>query len=256
MVTQFNELTDSQWEIISPLFNIQRKRKNSLRNVINAIFFILRTGSQWRNLPQLGYPKWQSVYYYFYKWTHDNTIESLNFLLNSHIRKQTDREVTPSLGCIDSQSVKIAPMIFEDKGIDGNKKINGRKRQVMVDTCGLVWASNVHAANLSDTDMGCSLLEKINGKLLRLQKLLVDAGYRGTFQEQAKQQFEITVEISSRPPSEKGFVPIAKRWVSERTFGWFNFFRRLSKDYEHSTRCAESMLLLANCAIIINRITL
>ena len=255
MVTQFNELTDSQWEIISPMFNIQRKRKNSLRKVINAIFFVLRTGCQWRNLPQSGYPKWQSVYYYFYKWTNDYTIESLNFLLNSFIREHAGREATPSLGCIDSQSIKIAPMIFEDKGIDGNKKVNGRKRQVMVDTNGLVWASRVHAANLSDTEMGCELFEKIKDKLFRLQKLLVDAGYKGTFVEQAKKQLQVSVEISSRPPTEKGFVPIAKRWVSERTFGWFNFFRRLSKDYEHSTKCAESMLLLANCAIVINRIT-
>jgi transposase len=147
-ITQFNELTDSQWEIISPMFKIQRKRKNALRNVINAIFFILRTGCQWRNLPQSIYPKWQSVYYYFYRWTNDSTIEQLNFLLNSHIRQQSGRKTTPSLGCIDSQSIKIAPMIFEDKGIDGNKKINGRKRQVMVDTGGLIWACNVHGERI------------------------------------------------------------------------------------------------------------
>jgi hypothetical protein len=158
-----------------------------LRNVINAIFFILRTGCQWRNLPQSAYPKWQSVYYYFYRWTNDSTIEQLNSLLNSHIRQQSGRESTPGLGCVDSQSIKIAPMIFEDKGIDGNKKINGRKRQVMVDTGGLIWASNVHAANLTDTEMGCCLFKKIKDKLLKLQKLLVDAGYRGTFEEQAKE---------------------------------------------------------------------
>jgi putative transposase len=103
-------------------------------------------------------------------------------------------------------------------GINGNKKINGRKRQVMADTGGLIWASNVDAANLSDTEMGCSLFEKIKDKLFRLQKLLVDAGYRVIFEEQAKEQLEVIVEISSRPPTEKGFVPIAKRWVSERTF--------------------------------------
>ena len=211
-------------------------------------------GCQWRNLPKKSYPKWQSVYYYFYRWTLDGTIELINFLLNSHIRKQSGREATPSLGCVDSQSVKLAPMIFEDKGIDGNKKINARKRQVLVDTFGFVWASSVHAANLSDTIMGCDLFEKIKGKLLRLEKILVDAGYKGTFVEQAKNSLEVTVEVTSRPPTEKGFVPVAKRWVSERTFGWFNFFRRLSKDYEHSTKCAESMILLANCAIVINRI--
>ena len=254
MVTQFNELTDSQWKVISPLLNIQRKRKNSIRNVLNGIFFILRTGCQWRNLPIKNYPKWQSVYYYFYRWTHDGTIELINFSLNSYIRESCGREPTPSLGCVDSQSIKIAPMIFEDKGIDGNKKINGRKRQVLVDTFGFVWGSSVHAANLSDTVMGCQLFENIKGKLLRLEKILVDAGYKGRFIEKAKKDLDIIVEVTSKPPTEKGFVPVAKRWVSERTFGWFNFFRRLSKDYEHSTKCAESMLLLANCAVVLNRI--
>ena len=254
MVTQFDELTDSQWKITSQLLNMQRKRKNSLRDIINGMFFVLRTGCQWRNLPRNSYPKWQSVYYYYYRWTHDGTIESINLLLNMHIREQSGREATPSLGCVDSQSIKVAPMIFEDKGIDGNKKINGRKRQVMVDTFGFVWACSVHAANLSDTVMGCTLFDKISDKLLRLEKILVDGGYKGTFVEKAKNEHNITVEITSKPPSKKGFIPVAKRWVSERTFGWFNFFRRLSKDYEHSSRCAESMLLLANCAIILNRI--
>ena len=138
MVTQFNELTDSQWKVISPLLNNQRKRKNSLRNILNGILFILRTGCQWRNLPSNNYPKWQSVYYYFYRWTHDGTIELINFSLNSHIRYACGRETTLSLGCVDSQSIKIAPMISEENGIDGNKKINGRKRQVLVDTFGFV----------------------------------------------------------------------------------------------------------------------
>ena len=98
------------------------------------------------------------------------------------------------------------------------------------------------------------LFEKIKDKFLRLEKILVDAGYNGTFVEQAKKYLKIVVEITSKPPSEKEFIPVAKRWVSERTFGWFNLFRRLSKDYEHSPKCAKSMLLLANCAVVLNRI--
>ena len=92
MVTRFKELTDSQWEIISPLFNNQRKRKNSLRDVVNGIFYIVRTGCQWRNLPSKIYPQWQSVYYYFYRWTHNGIFDLLNFFLNGHIRKQSNRE--------------------------------------------------------------------------------------------------------------------------------------------------------------------
>lgn len=253
MVTQFSELTDSQWEVISPMLNMQRKRKNSLRTVWNGIFYVLRTGCQWRNLPSEKYHPWQSIYYYFCRWTKQGLIEEINMALNSHIRLQAEKEATPSLCCADSQSIKIAPMIYEDKGVDGNKKINGRKRQLLVDTQGLIWAVFVHAANLSDSVMGCHLLSKAKGNLNRLEKILVDAGYRGLFTDLASDYLHVKAEISSKPPTEKGFVPVAKRWVNERTFGWFNFFRRLSKDYEHSTKCAESMVLLANCAIVLNR---
>jgi putative transposase len=124
--------------------------------------------------------------YYFYRWTNDSTFDLDNFGLNSHMRKISNKEPTPSLTCVDSQSIKLAPMIFEDKGIDGNKKVNGRKRQVMVDTNGFIWAGFVHAANLSDTQMECELFKKIKDKISRLEKILVDAGYRGTFVDKPK----------------------------------------------------------------------
>lgn len=200
------------------------------------------------------YPKWTAVYRYFYIWSRNGTFEKMNACLNEMERISQQREATPSLVCADSQSIKIAPMIFEDKGLDGNKKINGRKRQVVVDTLGLVWAVVVHAANLPDTVMGCKLLEQLNKRFIRLKRILVDAGYKGTFMDQVVAELGVEAEISSRPPTEKGFVPIAKRWVNERTFGWFNFFRRLSKDYEHTTKSAEAMILLANCSIVLQRI--
>jgi transposase len=253
MVTQFEDLSDSQWQVIQDFLPVKRKRKLDLRLVVNAILWLVRTGSQWRNLDS-RFPKWTAVYWYFYKWTRDGTLEKMNACLNEIERKNQGREPTPSLTCTDSQSVKLAPMIFEDRGKDGGKLVNGRKRQVMVDTLGLVWGSFVHAANLSDTVMGCELFEKVKERLVRLKKILVDSGYKGTFVETALAELGVTVEISSRPPTEKGFVPIAKRWVSERTFGWFNFFRRLCKDYEHTTKSAEGMILLANCSVILNRI--
>jgi len=253
MVTQFEELTDSQWQVIEEFLPVKRKRTHNLRVIINALLWMLRTGSQWRNLDS-KYPAWTAVYYYFYKWSRDGTIEKMNMGLNEIGRKQHEKGPTPSLTCTDSQSVKSAPMIFEDKGPDPFKKVNGRKRQVMVDTLGLVWAVFVHAANLSDTKMGCQLFGQVKDRLTRLKKILVDAGYRGTFIEKALEELGVEAEVTSRPPTEKGFVPVAKRWVSERTFGWFNFFRRLSKDYEHTTKSAEAMILLANCSVVLNRI--
>ena len=127
MVAQFRELSDSQWQVIQEFLPVRRKRRLDLRQVVNAIFWIVRTGTQWRNLDR-SYPKWTAVYRYFYIWSNDGTWETINVALNIIERQRQEREPTPSLTCVDSQSVKLAPMIFEDKGLDGNKKVNGRRR--------------------------------------------------------------------------------------------------------------------------------
>ena len=152
MVTQFNELTDSQWEVIKEFLPIQRKRKLDLRTVVNGILWITRTGCQWRNLDESRFYKWQAIYYYFRKWTLDGTFEIINRVTNYVARKKMRKAHSdPSLACIDSQSIKLAPRIIEERGIDGGKRINGRKRQILVDSQGLVWAVYVHAANIHDS---------------------------------------------------------------------------------------------------------
>jgi transposase len=120
-------------------------------------------------------------------------------------------------------------MINQDRGIDGNKKVNGRKRQTLVDTLGLVWGVMVHAANGSDSVFGAVLVIELKGILKRVQKILVDQGYQGEFIAVSEEQLGVKAEISSKPPSAKGFVPVKWRWVSERTFGWFNFFGACQK---------------------------
>lgn len=124
MQTCYEVITDSQWEIIKEIVSDQRKRKYNLRDILDALFYVLRTGSQWRNIPD-NYPPWETVYYYFQKWKKDGTIESLNSDLNKFERKRQGKKDTPSILCIDSQSVKVASFISEDKGIDGNKLVNG-----------------------------------------------------------------------------------------------------------------------------------
>ncbi|RRB09832.1 IS5 family transposase, partial [Larkinella knui] len=146
MITQFNELTDTQWQVIENYLPTQRKRRLCLRQVTNAIFYILRTGCQWRNLP-VCYPHWQAVYYYFTKWKREGCLNRLNQALNRRDRITQGREPTPSLICVDSQSVKLAPLLSEQRGIDAAKKVNGRKRQIIVDTGGRLWNVYVHAAN-------------------------------------------------------------------------------------------------------------
>jgi len=255
MVTHYEEVTDFQWEVIKFFFNTRRKRKNSLRTIVNAILYMVRNGGQWRNLRWTIFPNWELVYYYFRCWTNDGTIEKMNTMLNCLARQMAGKESTPSMCCVDSQSVKLAPMIGEERGLDANKKINGRKRQIITDTTGLIWAVFVHAANDHDTIMGCELLERIKTKFNRLKKVLIDAGYKGTFADCAKEKFGIETEINSRPPTEKGFVPVKWRWTIERTFAWTNFYHRLVKDFERTTKSAESMILLANCTVALNRIT-
>ena len=252
MREKFEKLTDSQWEVMAEFLPVQRKRKNDLRQVVDSIRWLNETGSQWRNLPDC-FPCWDAVYYYFRKWKLDGTLYILTIGLNMLERSAWEKEDSPSLVCVDSQSIKVAPFIKNDKGIDGHKKVNGRKRQVLVDTLGLVWAVFVHAANGSDSIYGCPLIEQIEGLCERLEKILVDKGYEGKFMPFASQKLGVEVEISSRPPTERGFVPIKWRWVSERTFGWFNFFRRLSKDYEKTVESSEAWILWANCQMIISK---
>ena len=143
---------------------MQRKRKHSLREIVDAIFWILRLGSQWRNLPD-NFAKWQLVYYYFSKWQQDGTLARLNWQLNRKERQRQKKEDTPSLLNIDTQSVKVAAFVRKDTGVDGNKKINGRKRHVITDTLGLIWGVVVHAANLADGTMAQRVVDSLLGYL-------------------------------------------------------------------------------------------
>ena len=127
-------------------------------------------------------------------------------------------------------------MISKERGPDSKKRVNGRKSQVLTDTSGLVWSVFIHAANEHDSIMGCQLLDGIKNKLARLEKILIDAGYKGTFAQKAWRECGIKTEVSSRPETKKGFVPVKWRWVIERTFSWANFFRRITKDYERTKK--------------------
>lgn len=181
MQTQYERLTDSQWENIKEYLPIQRKRKYDLRQVVDSIFWILRIGSQWRNLPAC-FPPWNSVYYYFRRWKSDGTLQRLNEGLNQKERLRQGKEPTPSMISIDSQSIKVAPFIHQDKGIDGNKRINGRKRHIITDTLGLVWGVVVHAANFHDGAMANQVVEPLIGYLYRLKKILADAAYENPWE--------------------------------------------------------------------------
>ncbi len=252
---QYQRLTDSQWEVIKEFLPVQRKRKHSLGEVVDAILWCLRVGNQWRNLPGC-FAKWELVYYYFRKWQADGTLEKLNWQLNIRERKRRKKEDSPSLLCIDSQSIKVAPFVRQQTGIDGNKKVNGRKRHLVTDTLGLVWGVVVHAANQADGATAERVVAPLRGYLHRLEKILADAAYEKVLVDWVTENLRgVELEITSKPPDSEGFVPVKWRWVSERAFGLFNFFRRLDKDHEKTTHSAEAWVLWHNCQLILNKTT-
>ena len=247
------ELTDSQWEVIEKLLDDQRKRWHPLRAIVNAILSINRTGAQWRDLDS-KYPPWQSVYYHFRQFKLRGIWEELldRLVVKERVRQQ--REETPSVLAIDSQSVKIMPFVGEQTGIDGNKCINGPKRSLAVDRLGLPWSLAVTSANTSDNQAGKLVLDRLNAKVPRLKVIAADQGYKVSFIEYAQQK-GWRVEIAQKPESAQGFVPQKDRWPVERSFGWLNFRRRLFRDVEKTVESSEAMLQIAFISFLLNRIT-
>ncbi len=247
----FTELSDSQWQILEKILDSPRKRKHSLRIIFNAILWINRTGAQWRMLDS-KYPPWSTVYYYFKKWVKEGLWEQALDFLTEDRRKTLNREPSPSLLAIDSQSVRLVPFVSEDTGIDGGKLINGRKRTILVDKLGYPYAIIVTAANVSDNAAGILAMEQLRGKVPRLEKIAADAGYKKTFVEYAKNSFNYEVEIAQKPESAQGFIPEKNRWQVERSFSWINARRRLFRDVEKSTESAVAMIQIAFISFLIN----
>jgi putative transposase len=254
-----SDLSDEQWAIIAGLditkpWGPGRRMRLELRAVINAILYLLRTGCQWRYLPK-EYPNYNSVYYHYHKWCWNGTWESVNTALRERARQEAGRQTQPSLAIIDSQSVRTTE-VGGEHGFDGAKKVNGRKRHILVDTMGNLLKVLAHAANIGEREGAEQLLRQVPDWLWqRLEKILADGGYAGAhFQDWVKQTFNVELEIAPRPINTKGFVLVPMRWVVERTFAWFGRYRRLSKDYEHFTDSSEGMVYWASIHRLLNRL--
>jgi putative transposase len=243
-----SDLTDLQWDNIEHLFQPRRRgpggrpRKYDLRDVVNALFYMARSGCAWRMLPH-DFPPWGLVSYYFYTWRDAGLLEQIHALLCVDLRRLDDREPTPSAAIIDSQSVKTTE-VGGAHGYDAGKKVNGRKRHLLVDTLGLIWAVLVLPASVQDRDGAKPLLEKAHGQLPRLQVVWADGAYAG-IADWVQRKCQCLLTTILRPVNLHRFVVLPKRWIVERTFAWLGRYRRLSKDYEANPRSSETWIHIA-----------
>ena len=279
-----SDVSDAEWAILAPLFpppaHPGRPRTHALRTIVNALLSLVRSGCAWRLLPH-EYPPWKTVYHYFRQWRLDGTWQRIHTCLREAERQRVGRTPRPTAGILDSQSVKTTS-VGGPRGYDGGKKLNGRKRHLVVDTLGLVLQAKVHPANLQDRAAVPLVLADIDKPFPEITLVWADQGYTGSGKTWIEEHLHGRVEIVQHPRKPRGkWVPhgdltdlqtvwfsyerlpvehtgfrgvLPRRWVVERTFGWLAHSRRLSKDYERRCETSEALIYIAMIRLMVRRL--
>lgn len=253
------DLTDAQWKIIEPELPIAKKRgrpPTDRRRILDALFYLVRAGCQWRMLPR-EYGPWETVYGYFRRWHKQGLWALIHEILRGFVRREVGKRIQPTAAILDSQTVRSADHPGE-RGYDKAKKTKGRKRHILVDTLGLLLWVCVTPAQISEKAGARRFLSQAFKWFVWLRCIWADQGYRGrafgAWVASHRKTGTLRLEIVPRLRSQRGFKVLARRWIVERTFGWFMKQRRLVRDYETKIENAEAMIHLTMISLMLRRL--
>jgi putative transposase len=252
-----SDISDLQWTLIEPHLPVYaggRPRKTNLRDVIDAVFYILRTGCQWRYLPK-DFPPKSTVWRYFNQWRNNGTLELIHDRLRKKVRTQEKPYAPRTTASVDSQSVDTTSG-GEKRGRDNAKNVDGRKRHIVVDSMGLLLAVLVTAADVDDAKAAAELFGRLKDQPMgKVGRMFADSKYHNfNLYEWVQKNAQWEMVIVRRPDGQKGWVKLPIRWTVERTFAWLGKCRRLSKDREKTVLSSESFVKLAMIHLMLNRL--